>query len=113
MAALVAPAPDVYVADATWGVDFGLVDDEGRLLADPVHYRDARRAAAVEPVYERVPPRELYERTGIQLLPINTVFELAALVAENDPALENAERLLLIPDLVHSRLCGSHSTELT
>jgi rhamnulokinase len=110
---LAAAAPVDSVAVDSWGVDFGLVDAEGRLLADPVHYRDTRRAAAVERVYERVPPRELYERTGIQLLPINTVFELAALVAENDPALENAERLLLIPDLVHSRLCGSHSTELT
>ena len=47
-------------------------------------------------------PRELYERTGIQLLPINTVFELSALVAEDDPALAEAETLLLIPDLVHS-----------
>jgi rhamnulokinase len=110
---LAAAAPVDSVAVDSWGVDFGLVDAEGRLLADPVHYRDTPRAAAVERVYERVPPRELYERTGIQLLPINTVFELAALVAENDPALENAERLLLIPDLVHSRLCGSHSTELT
>jgi rhamnulokinase len=110
---LAAAAPIDSVAVDSWGVDFGLVDGEGRLLADPVHYRDARRAATVERVYERVPPRELYERTGIQLLPINTVFELAALVAENDPVLAAAQTLLLIPDLVHSRLCGSRSTELT
>lgn len=110
---LAAAAPVDSVAVDSWAVDFGLVDADGRLLASPVHYRDGRRAAAVERVYERVPPRELYERTGIQLLPINTVFELAALVEENDPALAGADTLLLIPDLVHSRLCGSRSTELT
>jgi len=113
LAGLAAAAPVDSVAVDSWGVDFGLVDADGRLLANPVHYRDGRRAAAVGRVYEHVPPRELYERTGIQLLPINTVFELAALVAENDPALADAETLLLIPDLVHSRLCGSRSTELT
>lgn len=110
---LAAAAPVDSVAVDSWAVDFGLVDADGRLLASPVHYRDGRRAAAVERVYERVPPRELYERTGIQLLPINTVFELAALVGENDPALAGADTLLLIPDLVHARLCGSRSTELT
>jgi rhamnulokinase len=110
---LAAAAPVDAIAVDSWAVDFGLVDAGGSLLADPVHYRDPRRAAAVERVYERVPPRELYERTGIQLLAINTVFELAALVEENDPALAEAESLLLIPDLVHSRLCGSRSTELT
>jgi rhamnulokinase len=110
---LEAAAPVDSVAVDSWGVDFGLVDADGRLLANPVHYRDGRRAAAADHVYERVPPRELYERTGIQLLPINTVFELAALAAENDAAFADAETLLLIPDLVHSRLCGSRSTELT
>lgn len=113
MDGLAAAGPVDSVAVDSWAVDFGLVDAEGTLLADPVHYRDTRRAAAVDRVYERVPPRELYQRTGIQLLPINTVFELSALVAENDPALAEAETLLLIPDLVHSRLCGSRSTELT
>ena len=106
-------APVDSVAADAWGVDFGLVDAGGRLVAGPVHYRDNRRAEAVESVYARVPPRELYERTGIQLMPINTVFELSALAAEDDPALAAAETLLLIPDLVHNRLCGSRSTELT
>jgi rhamnulokinase len=60
-----------------------------------------------------VPQRELYERTGIQLMPINTVHELAAMVAEADPVLAAADRLLLIPDLFHYWLCGSRSSELT
>ena len=101
------------VAVDSWAVDFGLLDADGRLLESPVHYRDPRRAAAVPEVYERVPPRELYDRTGIQLLPINTVFELAAMAAAGDPALAAADRLLLIPDLFHHWLCGARTTELT
>jgi rhamnulokinase len=97
----------------SWAVDFGLLDRSGRLVRNPVHYRDARRVAAVDGVYAQVPPRELYERTGIQLIPINTVFELAAMAQEHDPALEAAETLLLIPDLVHNWLCGSRTTEFT
>ena len=72
----------------SWGVDFGLLDRRGRLVGNPVHYRDQRRAGRVRVVLARVPARELYERTGIQILPINTVFELAAMAAEGDPALE-------------------------
>src|SRR2546427_7303127 len=97
----------------SWGVDFGLLDRAGRLVQNPVHYRDSRRSAAVDGVFARVPPRELYERTGIQLLPINSVFELAAMAAESDPVLASADRLLLIPDLFHYWLCGTRSTEFT
>ena len=97
----------------SWGVDFGLLDRNETLIANPVHYRDSRRANAYEAALELVPARELYERTGIQLMPINTVFELAALAAAGDPALEEAATLLLIPDLLHHWLCGSRVTELT
>jgi rhamnulokinase len=94
----------------SWAVDFGLLDADGRLLGAPVHYRDERRAAAFEDVFETVPRRELYERTGVQLAPINTLYELAAA----DPArLRDARRLLLVPDLIHERLCGSRTTEWT
>jgi rhamnulokinase len=106
-------APIDSVGVDSWGVDFGLLDREGNLLADPVHYRDGRRAAAYEPTLGRVPARELYERTGVQLMPINTVFELAALAAAGDPILDEAETLLLIPDLLHHWLCGSDVTERT
>jgi len=101
------------VAVDSWAVDFGLVDRAGRLTQNPVHYRDSRRAAAVEGVFARVPPREIYDRTGIQLLPINTLFELAAMAAESDPALAAADQLLLIPDLFHYWLCGARTTEFT
>jgi len=101
------------VAVDSWAVDFGLVDRNGRLVQNPVHYRDGRRARAMAHVLERVPARELYERTGIQLMPINTVFELGAMAAEDDPALAAAESLLLVPDLLHYWLCGARSSEFT
>lgn len=101
------------VAVDSWGVDFGLIDRAGRLAQNPVHYRDSRRAAAVDRVLARVTPRELYLRTGIQLLPINTIFELAAMAGESDPALDTAEQLLLIPDLFQYWLSGSRTTEFT
>jgi rhamnulokinase len=109
-----ARAADIYsVGVDSWGIDFGLLDSAGRLLQNPVHYRDSRRSRMVEGVLSRVAPRELYERTGIQLLPINTVFELAAMAADGDAALAAADCLLLIPDLFHYWLCGSRTTELT
>jgi rhamnulokinase len=101
------------VAVDSWAVDFGLVDDAGEVIADPVHYRDRRRAEAVVDVLDRIPARELYERTAIQLLPINTLFELAATAADGDAGLGRARRLLMIPDLFHHLLCGSETTERT
>jgi rhamnulokinase len=103
---------DTVAVDA-WAVDFGLIDRAGRLVQNPVHYRDARRAAAMDAALGRVPARELYDRTGIQLLAINSLFELAAMAAESDPALGAADSLLLIPDLLHFWLCGSRTTEFT
>jgi rhamnulokinase len=97
----------------TWGVDFGLLDRRGRLVQNPVHHRDERTEGAVEQVLARVPARELYGRTGIQLMPINTVFQLNAMVAAADPALEVAETLLMIPDLLHYWLSGVAVCELT
>jgi rhamnulokinase len=101
------------VAVDSWAIDFGLIDGKGRLLQNPAHYRDGRRARAVETVLARVPARELYERTGIQLVPINTVFELAAMALDVDPALTAAETLLLVPDLMHYWLCGVRTSEMT
>jgi rhamnulokinase len=103
---------DALAVDS-WGVDFGLIDRKGRLVQNPVHYRDSRRGQAMKSVLERVPARELYERTGIQLMPINTVFELGAMAAEGDPALGAGETLLLVPDLIHHWLCGARTSELT
>jgi rhamnulokinase len=97
----------------TWGVDFGLLDRSGRLLQNPVHHRDARSERGMALVLERIPAEELYRRTGVQVMPINTIFQLGAMVAAHDPALEAARTLLLLPDLLHYWLSGTAGSELT
>jgi rhamnulokinase len=94
-----------------WGVDYGLVDDGGRLLGPPFHHRDARTAGMVARAFERIPRGELYATTGIQTMAINTVFQLLA--DEGTPALDAAARLLLIPDLLALWLCGEAANEVT
>lgn len=95
----------------SWAVDYGLLDARGALLSNPVHYRDPRTAPAIEQVLAKVPPEELYARTGIQFLPFNTIFQLAA--AAGEPAFSAAQRLLLIPDLIAYWLTGAQGTEVT
>jgi rhamnulokinase len=95
----------------SWGVDFGLLDATGTLTAPPLHHRDGRGAAVVETAFARVPAERIYERTGIQVLPFNTAFQLLAL--EGTPALERAERMLLIPDLLSYWLTGERVAEAT
>jgi rhamnulokinase len=95
----------------SWGVDYGLVDDTGALVEDPVCYRDERTARAMPAVFARVPRDEIFARTGIQLLPINTLFQLFAQLEERLPA--GAARLLLIPDLVNAALTGRQAAERT
>jgi rhamnulokinase len=97
----------------SWGVDFALVDLAGTLIGNPVHHRDRRTEGAMGRVFVRVPARELYERTGIQLMPINTLFQLVAMAEAGDRALEVAHRLLFMPDLFHFWLSGVASCELT
>jgi rhamnulokinase len=94
-----------------WGVDYGLVDREGNLLEDPICYRDGRTIGAIDRVCARVTRETIFEATGIQFLPFNTLFQLAAHVRAGLPA--RAARLLLIPDLCHHVLCGSTVGELT
>src|SRR3954447_15105084 len=62
----------------TWGVDYALLDGAGRVLGLPSHYRDARTDGMIARAFARVPPAELYATTGIQTMPINTIFQLLA-----------------------------------
>jgi rhamnulokinase len=94
-----------------WGVDYGLVDEAGRLLGLPFHHRDARTTAMIARAFERIPREELYAATGIQTIPINTVFQLLA--DEGTPALAAAARVLLIPDLLALWLSGEAANEVT
>ncbi len=94
-----------------WGVDYGLVDDGGRLVGLPYHHRDARTADMVDRAFARVPRDELYAATGIQTLAINTVFQLLA--DEGTASLDAAARMLLIPDLLAFWLSGEAANEIT
>jgi rhamnulokinase len=108
-----AGGPVASVGVDTWGVDFGLLDDRGRLLGNPVHYRDARTAGMPELAFPTVPREEIYRATGIQFMPINTLFQLLSMVRTGDPQLRQADRLLMMGDLFAHFLCGSSVAEYT
>ena len=95
----------------SWGVDYGLLDADGVLLGNPVHYRDGRTEGMMERAFARVPAAELYQATGVQFLPFNTVYQLLA--AEGSAQLAAARTLLMIPDLMAYWLTGSAGAELT
>ncbi len=97
----------------TWGVDFALLDAQGKLLANPVHYRDTRNDGMLEWLFERVPRREVFERTGIQFMQINGLYQLASMVRDESPLLDAAATLLTIPDLFNYWLSGSKTCEFT
>ncbi len=97
----------------TWGVDFGLIDKEGRLLENPVHYRDTRTAGIQDEAFAHVPRREFYDRTGIQFMNFNTIFQLLALKRQRPDLLERTAALLLMPDLFVYLLTGVRQSEYT
>jgi rhamnulokinase len=105
------PDPVTSVGVDGWGVDYGLLDETGALLGNPYSYRDARTAGVADKVHARLPVEELYARTGIQRLPFNTIYQLAA--AAGTPQLEAARTLLLLPDLLGYWLTGSAGAERT
>src|ERR1700712_3741495 len=82
----------------TWGVDFGLLDARGDLLGNPVNYRDRRTDGMIERVFERVGQARVFEQTGIQFMPINTLYQLTSLVEQRSPQLANARTFLTAPD---------------
>ncbi len=97
----------------TWGVDFALLDRDGRLLANPVHYRDRRIDGMMEWVFARMPRREVFQRTGIQIMPINGLYQAASLVRDNSPLLDAAHTYLTIADLFNYWLSGAKTCEFT
>ncbi|HEX8774108.1 MAG TPA: rhamnulokinase family protein [Pyrinomonadaceae bacterium] len=95
----------------SWGVDYGLIDEAGVLIENPICYRDERTRQTMEQVFAHVPREEVFERTGIQLMVFNTLFQLYAHAQEGLP--KRAARLLLIPDLINFYLTGRAVTEYT
>lgn len=97
----------------TWGVDFGLLDKNGQLLENPVHYRDARTDNIMEEVFKIVPKEEIYQRTGCQFASLNTIFQLFYLAKYRPEILERTDKMLLIPDLFAYFLTGEKTVEYT
>ena len=95
----------------SWGVDYGLLDEAGTLLGNPYHYRDRRTAAGIDAVHVVMPHQRLYERNGLQFMPFNTVYQLAA--ARDSVAFGAARTMLLIPDLLGYWLSGVRVEEVT
>lgn len=95
----------------TWGVDFGLLDKDGTLLQNPVHYRDVRTEGMLEKVFNTVPRREIYDRTGLQFLRINTLFQLYYLKNYKPELLACTDKMLFIPDLFAYFLTGVKRAE--
>jgi rhamnulokinase len=97
----------------TWGVDFGLIANDGSLLGNPVHYRDSRTDGMIEEACKIVSREEIYRMTGIAFHPFNTLYQLLALTRSKASVLNAAESLLLMGDLFAYLLCGVKSCDYT
>lgn len=97
----------------TWGVDFGLIDREGNLVADPVSYRDPENMKGYEMALEKMDAKDIFLKTGNQVMPINTLFQLVTLKEEYKDEWEQADQVLLMPDLFNYMLTGNKTAEET
>ncbi len=104
--------PASLAVDA-WGVDFALLDKDGRLLGNPVHYRDKRTDGMLEKTFARVSKADIFAQTGVQFLSINTLYQMMSLVETQSPLLKVAETFLTIPDLINFWLTGEKVCEFT
>lgn len=96
-----------------WGVDFALLDAQEKLLSNPVCYRDSRTDDMMEIAFQKVPQREIFGQTGIQFMPINTLYQLTSLVHSKSPQLKVADTFLTIPDLINYWLTGAKVCEFS
>jgi len=97
----------------TWGVDFGLLDAHDELLGNPYHYRDRRTDGMMEEAFRRLPKEEIFERTGIQFMQLNSLYQLLAMAVQGSPMLEMARTFLNMPDLFNFWLTGHKVSEFT
>ena len=95
----------------SWGVDYGLIDADGGLVESPVCYRDERTQGAMDQVFEQIPRERIFERTGIQFMPFNSLFQW--FVHAHQGINTDARTLLLIPDVINFFLTGERVTEYT
>jgi len=97
----------------SWGVDFGLLDADGKLIENPYHYRDSQTEGMREKAYELMPKRDIYENSGIQFMVLNSLYQLLAMRLRNSISLAKAKDLVFIADLVSYFLCGKIFAEYT
>lgn len=97
----------------SWGVDFGLINRRGQLIMNPVHYRDPRTSGVPEQVFEIVSREAIYEKTGIQLMRFNTLYQLYYLTQKEPELLQQTDKFLLMPDLMAYFLTGEKKCEVT
>lgn len=97
----------------TWGVDYGLLDNQGDLLDRPYAYRDPRNVGMPERAFAMVPQEEMYAATGIQTMDFNTVYQLLAEKASGSGNLDRAHDILFVPDLLNYWLTGLAKNEYT
>jgi len=97
----------------TWAVDFALLEENGALLGNPFHYRDARTDGMMDEAFRHMSREELFANTGIQFLQLNSLYQLLAMVHEKSPLLDIARTFVTIPDLLNYWLCGEITNEFT
>ena len=97
----------------TWGVDFGMIDKGGRLLENPIHYRDARTVGLIEESFKLIDREKFYGITGLQFMEFNTAFQLLSLVRERPEVFERTDKILLTPDLLGYFLTGEKHAEFS
>jgi rhamnulokinase len=97
----------------TWGVDFALLDSQGKMLGNPVHYRDSRTDGVMERAFEHVSKPEIFNVTGIQFSQINTLYQLMSLVESHSPQIKAACTFLTIPDFFNYLLTGVKTNEFS
>lgn len=95
----------------TWGVDYGLLDKHGKLLTNPVHYRDTRTVGVQDIAFKTMSKQKMYDITGIQFMDFNTIFQLIVELRDNPELVAAADKLLFIPDLLNYFLTGKMQTE--
>ncbi len=112
-AAKVADGKVAGIGVDTWGVDFGLLGADGKLLEAPYHYRDSRTNGMMDKAFQIMPKRRVYENTGIQFMQLNSLYQLLAMRLANSPVLAKTDRLLFMADLISYFLCGKALGEYT
>ena len=97
----------------TWGVDFVCVGKDGHLLRNPYSYRDPHTEGAMEAYFQRIPKEKVYEKTGIQFMNFNSLFQLSAMQQAGDSALQAADKIPFVPDARMYMLTGQAVCEYT